>query len=149
MVQKEVADRIASVPGTKSYGTLSVYCQIHGRIVEKIPVSPEAFLPKPKVRSAILKIELYDEPLIPAQELPPFRRLVRAAFGQRRKTLGNVLSHWLNRTKVEVASLLEDQSIDPHRRGETLTIEEFMRLNRALHRASMAGATDQDHAGAP
>jgi 16S rRNA (adenine1518-N6/adenine1519-N6)-dimethyltransferase len=112
-------------------------------------VSPEAFLPKPKVRSAILKIELYDEPLIPAQELPPFRRLVRAAFGQRRKTLGNVLSHWLNRTKVEVASLLEDQSIDPHRRGETLTIEEFMRLNRALHRASMAGATDQDHAGAP
>jgi 16S rRNA (adenine1518-N6/adenine1519-N6)-dimethyltransferase len=112
-------------------------------------VSPEAFLPKPKVRSAILKIELYHEPLIPVLEQPLYRGLVRAAFGQRRKTLGNALSPWLNRTKVEVASFLEDQSIDPQRRGETLTIEEFMRLSRALHRDSMAGATYQDHARAP
>jgi len=149
MVQKEVADRIASAPGTKSYGTLSVFCQVHGRIVEKVPVSPEAFFPKPKVRSAILKIELYDEPLIPAPELPLFRALVRAAFGQRRKTLANGLSHWLHRSKGEVASFLKDQSIDPHRRGETLTIEEFTHLSRALQRASMSGATDQDHARAP
>ncbi|MGB7948286.1 MAG: 16S rRNA (adenine(1518)-N(6)/adenine(1519)-N(6))-dimethyltransferase RsmA [Candidatus Binatia bacterium] len=149
MVQKEVADRIASAPGSKSYGTLSVTCQIHGRIVEKISVSPEAFFPKPKVRSAILKIELYDEPLIPAPELPLFRGLVRAAFGQRRKTLGNGLSHWLQRSKGEVARFLEDQSIDPRRRGETLTIEEFMRLSRALDRTSLAGATHQDHARAP
>ena len=142
MVQKEVADRIASAPGTKSYGTLSVYCQVHGRIVEKISVSPEAFLPKPKVRSAILKIELYDEPLIAIPELPQFRGLVRAAFGQRRKTLVNALSHWLPRGKAEVARFLEDQSIDPHRRGETLTIEEFIGLSRALHRTSVAGVTD-------
>jgi 16S rRNA (adenine1518-N6/adenine1519-N6)-dimethyltransferase len=67
MLQKEVADRIVSGPGTKAYGTLSVWCQVHGRIVEKLSVSPEAFFPKPRVRSTILKIELYPEPLIPAK----------------------------------------------------------------------------------
>ena len=88
MVQKEVADRIAAKPGTKDYGTLSVWCQIHGRIAEKVAVSPEAFFPRPKVRSTVLKIELFAEPLVSAAEIPLLRGLVRAAFGQRRKTLG-------------------------------------------------------------
>src|SRR5262245_37192235 len=61
MLQKEVADRIASGSATKAYGTLSVWCQVHGRIIERVSVSPEAFFPKPKVRSTILKIELYRE----------------------------------------------------------------------------------------
>ena len=67
MMQKEVADRIASGPATKAYGTLSVWCQVHGRISERVSVSPEAFFPKPKVRSTILKIDLYQEPLIPVK----------------------------------------------------------------------------------
>jgi 16S rRNA (adenine1518-N6/adenine1519-N6)-dimethyltransferase len=142
MMQKEVADRIASAPGVKSYGTLSVHCQVHGRIVEKVAVSPEAFFPKPKVRSAILKIELYEKPLIPAAELPLLRGLVRSAFGQRRKTLGNVLSGWLKSSKAEVERFLQDQSIDPNRRGETLTIDEFIRLTHALDRTALAAATD-------
>jgi 16S rRNA (adenine1518-N6/adenine1519-N6)-dimethyltransferase len=109
MVQKEVADRIASGPGSKTYGALSVWCQVHGRVTDRVAVSREAFYPRPKVRSTVLKMELYPEPLIPVQELATLRAVVRAAFGQRRKTL-----------------------IDARRRGETLTVEEFLRLARAL-----------------
>jgi len=94
------------------------------------------------VRSAILKIELYEKPLVPATELPLLRGLVRAAFGQRRKTLGNVLSGWLERSKAEVETFLQDQSIDPNRRGETLTIDEFVRLTRALDRTMLVAAAD-------
>src|SRR5262245_33719020 len=99
MMQKEVADRIASGPGTKAYGTLSVWSQVHGRITERVSVSPEAFFPKPKVRSTILKIELYQEPLIPLAEVSLLRGLIRAAFGQRRKTLGKALASWVQRDR--------------------------------------------------
>jgi 16S rRNA (adenine1518-N6/adenine1519-N6)-dimethyltransferase len=132
MLQKEVADRITSGPGTKAYGTLSVWCQVHGRIVEKLSVSPEAFFPKPKVKSTILKIELYPEPLIPARELPLLRGLIRAAFGQRRKTLGNALLNWLGPDRNEIETFLRLEGIDPRRRGETLTVKEFLALARAL-----------------
>lgn len=139
MMQKEVADRIASGPGTKAYGTLSVWSQIHGRIVERVPVAPAAFYPRPAVRSTILKIELYAEPLIAANELPLLRGLVRSAFGQRRKTLGNALSTWLKRGRNEIESFLRAEGIDPRRRGETLSVEEFLRLARALRSRPLAG----------
>jgi len=132
MMQKEVADRIASGPGTKAYGTLSVWCQVHGRISERVSVSPEAFFPKPKVRSTILKINLYQEPLIPLKDLPLLRGLVRAAFGHRRKTLGNALTSWLQRDRNEIESVLRLEGIDPVRRGETLSVAEFLALSRAL-----------------
>jgi len=137
MVQKEVADRMAAFPGTKSYGTLSVWCQIHGQILDKVSVSPEAFFPKPKVRSAILKIALYPEPLLPKQRLPVLRALVRAAFGQRRKTLGNALGSWLKIKRGEVEALLEREGIDPRRRGETLNVDEFIRLAHALQNTGL------------
>jgi 16S rRNA (adenine1518-N6/adenine1519-N6)-dimethyltransferase len=123
MVQKEVADRIASVPGTKNYGTLSVWCQIHGQVTKKLQVAPEAFFPQPKVRSTVLKMELYPQPRVPPAEMPVLRGLLRAAFGQRRKTLGNVIGKWLKSGRDEVEELLGLQNIDPQRRGETLSIE--------------------------
>lgn len=132
MMQKEVADRITSDAGTKAYGTLSVWCQVHGRVTARVPVSPEAFFPKPKVKSTILKIELYPEPRIPAKDLPLLRGLVRAAFGQRRKTLANVLTNWLGRERNTIESLLRLEGIDPKRRGETLTVKEFLDLACAL-----------------
>ncbi len=132
MVQKEVADRLAGSQGTKSYGTLSVWRQIHGQILDKVSVSPEAFFPRPKVKSTILKIGLYPEPLAPREELSLIQGLVRAAFGQRRKTLSNALGAWLKKGKGEVDPLLRDEGIDPRRRGETLSVEEFIRLARAL-----------------
>jgi 16S rRNA (adenine1518-N6/adenine1519-N6)-dimethyltransferase len=137
MVQKEVADRIAAKPGTKDYGTLSVWCQIHGRIAEKVAVSPEAFFPRPKVRSTVLKIELFAEPLVSAVEIPLLRGLVRAAFGQRRKTLANALASWLKQRREEIESFLRAQNVDPRRRGETLGIEEFIKLARAARTQSL------------
>lgn len=144
MLQKEVADRIASGPGTKSYGTLSVWCQVHGRIVERVPVAPEAFFPRPKVRSTVFKLELYPEPLLPIEDLPRLGALVRAAFGWRRKTLANNLAVWLKRDRVEVEALLESEQIDPNRRGETLTVDEFIRVTHALKRS---GVPDPERAG--
>jgi len=132
MVQREVAERMASAPGTKSYGALSVWCRIYGRIAAKVRVAPEAFFPRPKVRSMVLKIELHPSPLVTPEELPVFRGLVRAAFGQRRKTLQNNLTAWLKWPRDEVDRVLREQGIEPRRRGETLSVDEFIRLARAL-----------------
>lgn len=132
MVQKEVADRIASTPGTKNYGILSVWCQIHGQVTKKFQVSPEAFFPKPKVRSTVLRMELYPRPRVPPEEMSVLRGLLRAVFGQRRKTLGNVIGKWLKSGREEVQEFLRSQHIDPQRRGETLSIENFLDLTHAL-----------------
>ena len=132
MVQREVAERMASAPGTKSYGSLSVWCQVYGRIAAKVPVAPEAFFPRPKVRSMVLKIELHAAPLVSADEVSVLQGLVRAAFGQRRKTLQNNLITWLKIDREEVDRLLRSQGIDPRRRGETLSVEEFIGLARIL-----------------
>ena len=131
MVQKEVAERMAAQPGGKSYGTLSVWCQVHGRITGKVAVSPEAFFPRPKVRSTVLKIELFPEPMAGADELPMLREFVRAAFNQRRKTLSNALSSSIKRDRNEIDSFLQAQDIDPKRRGETLSVDEFITLARS------------------
>jgi len=137
MVQKEVADRIASAPGTKDYGTLSVWCQLHGRVTEKVSVSPEAFFPRPKVRSTVLKIELFAEPLIADADLPILRGLVRAAFGQRRKTLSNNLTSWLKLARKDIDDFLRSCDIDPKRRGETLGVDEFVKLAGRLRHSSI------------
>jgi 16S rRNA (adenine1518-N6/adenine1519-N6)-dimethyltransferase len=132
MVQKEVAERIASAPGSKSYGTLSVWCQIHGRIVEKVAVAPEAFAPRPKVRSTVLKIALLPAPRLSPGEMPVLRDLLRAAFGQRRKTLGNTMTGWLKQSRETVEGFLRRCEVDPKRRGETLSVDEFVELTRSL-----------------
>jgi 16S rRNA (adenine1518-N6/adenine1519-N6)-dimethyltransferase len=142
MVQKEVADRIASRPGTKDYGTLSVWCQVHGRVTEKVPVSPEAFFPRPKVRSTVLKIELFAEPLIADADLATLRGLVRAAFGQRRKTLSNNLTSWLKRPRTDIDDFLRSCDIDPKRRGETLGVDEFVKLAGRLSHSSILTSGD-------
>jgi 16S rRNA (adenine1518-N6/adenine1519-N6)-dimethyltransferase len=138
MVQKEVADRIAGKPGTKAYGTLSVWCQLHGRISERIQVAPEAFFPRPKVRSTVLKLDLYSEPMASGEDLARLRGLVRAAFGQRRKMLANNLALWLKRDREEIKAFLRAEQIDPGRRGETLSVDEFVRLAGALKRNELS-----------
>jgi len=132
MVQREVAERMAGAPGTKSYGTLSVWCQAYGEITARLPVPPDAFFPRPKVRSMALRIDLRPRSLIPEEDFTLFQGLVRAAFGQRRKTLQNALGAWLKDRKEEIPALLHSQGIDPQRRGETLSIDEFIRLAAAL-----------------
>jgi len=141
MVQKEVADRIASGPGSKSYGTLSVWCQVHGRIGEKINVSPEAFYPRPKVRSTILKIELLPRARVCAENLPVLKGLVRAAFGQRRKTLSNAVGSWLMCERAAIDGLMAAQDVDPQRRGETLSVDEFIKLAQAIRVSGLLAAS--------
>ena len=131
MVQREVAERLAASPGTKSYGSLSIWCQIHGQILDKLPVSPDAFFPRPKVRSTVLKIALHPMPRAPAEDVSLLRGLVRAAFGQRRKTLGNALGAWLKQGRGEIEAWLRREGINPRRRGETLSVDEFIRLARS------------------
>lgn len=142
MVQKEVADRITGGPGTKAYGTLSVWCQIHGQVIDKVQVSPEAFFPRPKVRSTVLKMELYPQLRLAREEMPVLRGLVRAAFGQRRKTLANVMSTWLDSDRDIVEDFLRSQGIDPQRRGETLSVDNFIDLTRSLRSSSLLRADE-------
>ena len=132
MVQREVAERMAGSPGTKSYGSLSVWCQVHGQITTKVPVSPEAFFPRPKVRSMVLRLDLYPHPRIAPEDFSVLRGLVRAAFGQRRKTLRNALASWLKVKGDEMELFLRFHGIDPRRRGETLSLDEFIRLTGAV-----------------
>jgi 16S rRNA (adenine1518-N6/adenine1519-N6)-dimethyltransferase len=140
MLQKEVADRIVAKPGTKEFGALSVWCQIHGRVTDKLAVSPEAFFPRPKVRSMVLKFHLFAEPRIAPGDFPALQNLLRAAFGQRRKTLGNALQAYFGQPRGEIESWLRSEKIDPARRGETLSVDEFIALAVASRRCAFLPA---------
>ena len=131
-IQKEVAERICAQPGDLSLLALSV--QIYGkpRVAARIPA--EAFFPAPKVDSAILSIEIYSQPLIRTEVLDTFFKLIKAGFGQKRKTLRNSLSAGLHIAPVTAEELLVKVNIDPKRRAETLSIEEWERLCEALNR---------------
>lgn len=129
-VQKEVAQRICAQPGDLSLLALSV--QIYGkpRIVAHIPA--EAFFPAPKVDSAVLCVDIYASPLIKEELLQPFFKLIKAGFNQKRKTLRNSLSSGLHISPTDAADLLTRADIDPQRRAETLSIEEWERLSSSI-----------------
>ncbi len=125
-IQKEVAERICAKPGDLSLLALSV--QVYGKpsIAAKIPAS--AFHPAPSVDSAILRIDIYREPLIPTDLLATFFKFIKAGFGQKRKTLRNSLSAGLNMSPQEAESMLTSAGIDFMRRAETLSINEWKGL---------------------
>lgn len=127
-VQREVAERICAGPGKLSLLALSI--QVYGRpaIAERIPA--EAFYPPPKVDSAVVRIDLLTVPLIPKDQLETFFRLIKAGFSQKRKTLRNSLSAGLAWSKADIEELLGAAGIDPMRRPETLTIEEWGKLTK-------------------
>ena len=125
-IQKEVAERICAKPGDLSLLALSV--QVYGKpsIAAHIPAT--SFHPAPKVDSAILRIDIYNEPLIPNELLNTFFKLIKAGFSQKRKTLRNSLSSGLHIPTTEAQSLLTSANIDFMRRAETLSIDEWKRL---------------------
>ena len=128
MVQREVAARLVASPGTKAYGALSVMTQLVASVRTALSVGPAAFSPRPKVESSVIVIEPFHPAPWSAAELAAVRRVVRAAFGQRRKQLGNALLP----LSPAPAETLRRIGIDPRRRAETLTVEEFVHLTRAL-----------------
>jgi len=131
LVQREVAERLAARPGGREWGLLSVLLQQRARVeVERI-VPRGAFHPPPKVESAVVAIDFgAREPA--AKDPERFRRLVKAGFGQRRKTLRNALQAAHLAPEEEMERALSKARIDPVRRGETLTVEEWEALDRAL-----------------
>lgn len=133
MVQKEVADRICSGPGSKEYGAISLAVQYYADPRIAAMVSPSCFIPRPNVDSAVLHLKAYETPPVEADEEMLFA-LIRAAFNQRRKTLANAVSHGLSLpgrscTREEVASALKEMGLPETIRGEMLTLEQFAELS--------------------
>lgn len=128
MMQKEVADRIRSGPGTKAYGAISVGVQYYCDVRKVASVPKEVFVPQPKVDSTVLSLIPFKKKRVHAADEKVFFSCVKAAFAQRRKTLLNSLASAGGMEKETVNKILEIAGIDPQRRAETLTIEEFGRL---------------------
>ncbi|HLO13521.1 MAG TPA: rRNA adenine N-6-methyltransferase family protein, partial [Anaerolineales bacterium] len=129
-VQKEVAQRICAEPGDMSLLALSV--QVYGKPHIALQISAEAFFPTPKVDSAVLVVDIYPSPLVREELLEAFFKLIKAGFSQKRKTLRNSLSAGLHISLTEAAALLTNANIDPQRRAETLSIEEWEGLSQRL-----------------
>lgn len=130
MVQKEVAERICAEAGNLSLLAVSVQFYARPQIVHRVPAG--AFTPAPKVDSAVLRLNVYPQPVVTDIEPERYFRVVRAGFGQKRKQLGNSLSANLGLPKAQVLGALEAAGIDPRRRAETLTLDEWGTLCRTL-----------------
>ncbi|AEV70452.1 16S rRNA (adenine(1518)-N(6)/adenine(1519)-N(6))-dimethyltransferase RsmA [Acetivibrio clariflavus] len=131
MVQKEVAQRMVAKPGGKDYGALSVAVQYYAQPEKVFDVPPHCFIPQPEVDSTVVKLKRNVIPPVILKDKDMFFKVVKAAFGQRRKTLLNALSNYtaLNKTKEEVREILNAVNIDENVRGETLSIEQFAILS--------------------
>ena len=131
MLQKEVAQRISSPKGRKSYGSLSVLLQSCFSIKLAFKVSRQAFYPVPEVDSAVVVLDPLKEPVFSLSSEKTFRTVTRYAFSSRRKTIRNSLGNFFERETVERA--LSDSGIDQGRRAESLSVEEFARLADSFH----------------
>ncbi len=129
-VQKEVAERICAAPGDLSMLALSVQVYGEPRIAARIPAG--AFHPAPKVDSAVVRIDLFPAPFIPYTLLDSFFVLAKAGFSQKRKKLRNSLSAGMKKSPAEIEGILRSAGIDPQRRAETLSLEEWRELTARM-----------------
>lgn len=134
MIQKEVADRMQVGPGTKDYGALSLAVQYYSEPEVIAYVSPECFIPKPKVGSAVIRLKRYDDPPVKVKDEDFMFRLIRASFNQRRKTLANGINNApdIRVSREELQTALEKMGLDINIRGEKLTLEQFAKLSDIL-----------------
>ncbi|MED4968342.1 MULTISPECIES: 16S rRNA (adenine(1518)-N(6)/adenine(1519)-N(6))-dimethyltransferase RsmA [Bacillaceae] len=135
MLQKEVADRLAAKPGTKDYGSLSIAIQYYTEAETVMTVPRTVFIPQPNVDSAVIRLIKRKQPPVKVEDEAFFFQVVRASFAQRRKTILNNLVNNLPNGKAmkeQIERVLTETDIDPRRRGETLTMEEFAALSNAL-----------------
>lgn len=131
MVQSEVAERMKASPGTKDYGSLSVFVQYYTDPEIVLSVPKTAFMPRPNVDSAVIKLKIRKEK-IELKDRKTFFKVVKAAFSQRRKTILNSLSSGLKTDKGTVRAILGKVDIDPKLRAENLTIEDFSKISAIL-----------------
>ncbi|MDI7258414.1 MAG: 16S rRNA (adenine(1518)-N(6)/adenine(1519)-N(6))-dimethyltransferase RsmA [Thermodesulfobacteriota bacterium] len=132
MLQKEVAERLVAPPGGKEYGPLSIFVQLVTVLSIKFFIKPSAFFPSPKVDSAVVHMEWRKRPMVELSDEEWFKKVVRACFNYRRKTLVNGLKHSGISFPHDMEQRIENIGIDPRRRPETLTIQEFANLADAL-----------------
>ena len=139
MVQREFAERLTAKPGSKEYGSISVFVGLNAGVKHCFRVSPGAFYPRPEVDSTVLEVTPRGYPGTTAEERDAASRMARASMGTRRKTLANALARGLELPADEARALLAEADLDPVRRGETLSIAEFVTLARAWLRRGRPG----------
>ncbi len=142
MLQKEVAERIVAIPGGRQYGVLSVLLQIYCDASIRRIVPPSCFYPRPKVESAVVRFDFLRKARVEIEDEAIFRKVVKASFGHRRKTLKNALKNvdFFNLEEGEIEANLRKAGIDLRRRGETLTMGEFAALSEVISK----GMTSKD-----
>jgi 16S rRNA (adenine1518-N6/adenine1519-N6)-dimethyltransferase len=136
MLQKEVADRISALPGTKEYGSLSIAVQYYTEAETVMIVPKTVFVPQPNVDSAVIRLTRRESPAVAVRDETFFFQVTRASFAQRRKTILNNLTSQLpdgKQKKEDILQALSTSGIDPARRGETLSLEEFGLLSNELY----------------
>ncbi len=132
-IQKEVAERVIADPGTKNYGLLSLAVQNKCQIEYLFTIPKTHFSPIPKVDSAVIKLLPRSKPLVPKNWEKQFFNVVHAAFGQRRKTLSNSLSHGLNLEKEKINRTLQTCGISTSERAEKLSISDFLNITKNIY----------------
>nr|WP_084019485.1 16S rRNA (adenine(1518)-N(6)/adenine(1519)-N(6))-dimethyltransferase RsmA [Desulfuribacillus alkaliarsenatis] len=135
MIQKEVAERIQAIPGTKDYGALSIAAQYYAKpeIVSVVPRT--VFIPEPNVDSAVIRLSLLEKPVVQVDKEEVFFKAIKAGFANRRKTLWNNFKAFDQRlSQDEMRAIFAAALVDEKRRGETLTIEEYARLGNEINR---------------
>lgn len=131
MVQKEVAERLKAQPSTKEYGAITVNVNLLADVNLAFIVPRTVFIPQPDVDSAIIDLKVLSEMPYDVKDISSFKKLVKAAFNQRRKTLSNALKT-LGLEKEVIEGILIQCEVNPKRRGETLTLEEFVRVSNEI-----------------
>ena len=134
MLQKEVAERMVAPPGGKTYGPLSVLVQSVADVSICFTIKPSAFFPPPEVESAVIRLSWKERPMIAPEQEDWFRLVVKGCLGYRRKTLANALKHSDLPLPENLKERLEEVGIDPRRRPETLSVQEFVGLASVLRR---------------
>ena len=141
MVQREVADRLTGLPGTKAYGVPTVLLSMHARLVKLFDVSPQCFYPRPRVTSSVISLTFRERSRVDLLDEAFFTRIVKAAFSSRRKTLWNNLrsAAWLHVEADKLKAVLASCGLEEQVRGEALSVEIFGVLSNKLFAASQVG----------
>jgi len=130
LVQKEYADRLGAAAGTPEYGSLTLFARYHALLEPLMSIRASAFWPRPDVDSMLVRFHLREHPPVEVPDEALLFRIIRGSFQMRRKMLGNTLEQSLGLSAETVAKLCRAAGIDPRRRGETLTLDEFAKLTR-------------------
>lgn len=134
MVQKEVAHRLSAKPGNKDYGAISLAVEYRANARVSLIVPSTVFMPRPKVDSAVITIDILDEPRVHVKDEKALFTVIRAAFGQRRKTIHNSLSSNLSIDKDKIKEAIINANLDPGIRAEMLSIYDFARLAEEIYK---------------